>query len=224
MRILSPPELQWCASKSCNIATNKWANVLYSDRSTQDCLDWLYSHYDWQMCSDRSVICIWTRSFPVHLNFDQTPAKAVGLPRISEPCLILYLKYSIFPRVSQCQMGLANVLCWSCHNVTQAICRRFSGAPELRSYASKCRSIAVNLWAGISYSDTATQYRLLWHYCQMGLANMQGLICGHETHDRSLGYPGVHESGWILLFSISLTLKYVCALKLPMHHKFATEK
>jgi len=212
MRILSLPELQWYASKSCNFATNMWANVLYSDRSTQYRLDWLYCHSDWQKCSDRSVIWIWTRAFPVHLNVDQIPGKAAGLPPVSEQCLIFSPKYSISLRVSQCQIGLANVLCWSCHNGTQDICRGFSGAPGFRSYARKCCGSDMNLRAGISYSDTATQSRLAWHYCHMELANMQGLICGHETHDRSRWFPGVPESRWIMRFSIALTSKCVCGL------------
>ena len=223
MRILSPTELQWYASKSCNFATNMWANVLYSDRSTQYRLDWLYCHCDWQKCSDRSVIWIWTRAFPVHLNIDQMPPNAAGMPRISELCLIFSPKYSISPIVSQCQMGVANVLCWSCHSATQAICRGFSGAPEFRSDASKCCGIAMNLRAGLLYSDTATQSRLAWHYCQMELANIQGLICRHKTHHRSRGFPGVPESRWIMRFSIALTSKCIRGHRLPVHHKLATD-
>jgi hypothetical protein len=97
-------------------------------------------------------------------------------------------------------MWLANVLCWSCHNATYDICPGFSSAPEFRSFASKCCGIGMNLQVGISYSDTATQYRLAWHYCQIGLANMQDSICCHETHDRSQWFPSVQESGWITHF------------------------
>jgi hypothetical protein len=34
------------------------------------------------------MIWIWTRGFPVHLNFDQMLAKAAGLTRRIDPCLI----------------------------------------------------------------------------------------------------------------------------------------
>jgi len=224
MWILSLPEVQWYASKSCYFATNKWANVLYSDRSTQYCLYWLYCHCDWQICSDRLVLWIWTGAFPVHLNFGQMPAKAVCLPWISELCLIFFPKFSIPPRVCQCQMGLATVLCWSCHNATQDICRGSSGAPEFGSYARKCCGIATNLRAGMLYSDIRTQYRLAWYYCQTGLGIMQGLICCHKTHDRSRGFHGVPESGWIMLYCIAVPSKCVCALRLPVHSKFTTDK
>jgi len=97
-------------------------------------------------------------------------------------------------------MGLTNMLCWICHNVTQDICWGLCGAPELRPYASKCCSIAMNLQASVTYCDTATQYWLKRLFCQMVLANMQCLICCNETHDRSWGFPIVPESGRIMLF------------------------
>jgi hypothetical protein len=48
------------------------------------------------------------RSRSISLNYQQ---KAAGLPRISDLWLILQLKYSKSPKVSQCQIVLANVLC-----------------------------------------------------------------------------------------------------------------
>jgi len=35
MRIRGVPELQWYASKSCDFATNKWADISYFDTSSQ---------------------------------------------------------------------------------------------------------------------------------------------------------------------------------------------
>jgi len=36
---------------------------------------------------------------------------------------------------------------------------------------------------------------------------MQGLICGHKTHNRYRGFPGVPESGWIMFFFPLLWLR-----------------
>jgi len=163
--------------------------VSYSNSCTQYCLDWHYCHWDWEICSDRLVIWICTQACLVHLNFDQMPAKAAALPRISEHCLIFGHRYSISPRVSQCQMRLANMLHWIYLNVTHNICCGFSGAPELRSYASKCSSSATNPRAGVSYSHLATQSGLDWLTYQLGLPNMQHLICCNETHDRTEDCP-----------------------------------
>jgi len=43
----------------------------------------------------------------------------------------------ILPSVSQCQMRLANMLCWIYHTTTQDVYWKFSGALQFRSYGSK---------------------------------------------------------------------------------------
>jgi len=98
-----------------------WAGVTYSDTSTQYRLDCLDCHYDWQICSDQLMITICRQDSMVHLNFDQMPANAVALPGIIAPCLIFCPKYSIWLRLSYCQIWLANILCWICYNGTPAI-------------------------------------------------------------------------------------------------------
>jgi hypothetical protein len=123
------PELLWCISESYNLAMNQLANVSYSDRRTQYRLDWLYCPWDWQICSDQLVIWICTHACLVHLNFDQIKTKIAALPRIGEPYFKFQRKYSISPRVSQRQMGLVNVQCWSCHNVTSDVHWGFPGTP-----------------------------------------------------------------------------------------------
>jgi len=69
-----------------------------------------------------TVITICAQDSPAHLNIDHIPAEAAAFPWISEPCLILLHRHWILPRVSPCQIGLVNMLCWISHNRTQIIC------------------------------------------------------------------------------------------------------
>ena len=104
---------------------------------------------------------------------------------------------SILPRQSPCQIGLANKRCWICHNVTQNVCRSFSGAPELESNGSRSCGFARNQPVGVSYSDTAIQYHHDLLYCQIGLPNLWCAIYLNETHDIWPVFSGAPESGWI---------------------------
>jgi len=114
-------------------------------------------------------------------------------------------------------MRFANMLHWIYLNITRDICWGFSGAPGLRSYASKCFSSATNPRAGVSYSHTATQYRLDWLYCQMGLAKMQHLIYCNETYDRTEISPVcLNVVEWCLFYSFDLEM--CTGLRIPVHH------
>jgi hypothetical protein len=98
------------------------------------------------------MIC--AQDSPVHLNFENTPAIDARLPRMSEPCLKFWHKYTISPRLSPCQIGLANKRCWICHNTTQIICWKFSSAPELELNGSKSCSFA---------RDQPCRCLIFWH-------------------------------------------------------------
>jgi len=160
----------------------------------------------------------------VHINIDQKPAKAEALPRISVLCLISWPTDSISPTVSQCQMRLANVQSWIRYITSQDICWELSGAPEVRSYASKCCGITVNPWTGVLYSDTATQYGINWLYCQMGSTNMQHLICCDKTHHRSREFHGKSGIGRIMNFFILLISKCVHGLRFLVYLILTTDK
>jgi len=143
-----------------------------------------------------------SQDFPVHINFNRMPVNAAALPPIHEPCLIYWSKYSLLPRLSDCQIRLWNELCWFCHNETHNICWGFSAVPELQSYASKCCSFATNWRANVSYPDSATQYCLDWLCCQKGLANLQCSSCHNETHDIGPGCCDVPDSDSFMHVSI----------------------
>ena len=144
----------------------------------------------------------------MHLQFDQMPAKAGALLQISEPCLIFQHKSSMLPVECPCQLWLANMLCSIYLNTTQDICQGFSTAPELQSYASKCCMSATNPQASVSYPHPATQYRLDWLYCQMGLPIMQHLMCCNGTHDRTNGS---------LVYLKMVELRFCQSFDLEMH-------
>jgi len=143
---------------------------------------------------------IFAQESRVHRHIDQLQPNLMALPPINEQCLILRPKFSISPTLSYWQMGLANMPCWICHNVTQDIFWGFSAVPEIGSYASKCCSIAMNQESNFSYPDPATQYCLdsiCWH---MGLATLHCSSCHNETHVIGRGFSGVPEIGWNMLF------------------------
>ena len=158
-------------------------------------------------------------------SFDYIPAKAAALPWIGKWCLIFQLKYSISPWVSQCQMWLANVLCRSCHNATQDICRGFCSAHEVRSYASKCCGIATNSRVGVSYSDTHTPISMAspdiiakWDW---QIYRAWSVVTRLRTDPEDFPvYLKVDE----LWFVIVLTSKCERGFRLAVHHKFATYK
>jgi len=132
---------------------------------------------------------------PVHQNIDHRPPKAMALSQLIEPYLTFGHKYSLSQRRSHCQMRLVNMLRLICHNATRDMWWGLSGAPGLRSYASISCGIATNQRAGVSYSDTATQYLLDWLCCLMGLTNVQCSTWRNQSHDRCQGFRGVPESG-----------------------------
>jgi len=124
---------------------------------------------------------------------------------------------------SQCHMGLLNVLCGSCHNATQQICQRLSGTPGLQSYDIEYYSISTNLEAGVLLYDTTTQLRFAWLSCQMGVATLDGLICYHQTDDRSK----IPRCTWKWLnyaFSPFWLRNAYMASGFQVHHKFRSEK
>jgi hypothetical protein len=117
----------------------------------------------------------------LHLNLDYMPALAVGLPGISEPCLIFSHKYSISLRKSACEIGFANNWYWICYNTTQKICWWISGGPELPSDGRTSCGLAQNLSAGVSYSDIAIQYHHEFTYCEIWLPNLHNMIYLNTT-------------------------------------------
>jgi len=147
-----------------------WAHVTYSDTGTPSFhrLCWL-----WNGIGDYAVtdIKICAQDSAVHLNFDNMPATYAGLLQISEPCLKFCHKYSILPRQSACQIGLANKRCWICDDTTQNICRQLSCAHELDSNGSKSCGFSWNQQVGALYSDTASHYCHHLRYYQIGLPN-----------------------------------------------------
>jgi hypothetical protein len=148
---------------------------------------------------------VWhTQVFPVYLNFDQIPAQVAALPLLNKPYLIFWLKYSISPRVSQWPMQLANMGCWICHNPTEEKCGIFSVALDLRLYVWKCCSIAINPDAGISDSDTTTQYCTHSIYSQMELVNMRYLISCNESNNRSRGFPSINSTSAYLTLQLEI--------------------
>jgi len=156
MRIRGVPELQWYASTSCGFATNKWAHVPLSDRSTQ-----------------YRLVC-----------FD-------------------------------CQMGLANMQGWICHEDMPRILRCTWTSIICVQKLSLCHKYASR----VSYSDISTWILPRLSYSQMGLADMQCLICHNESHDISQRDPVAPDSGRILLFHS----KCVFGCRLLVHLKFATD-
>jgi len=120
-------------------------------------------------------------------------------------------------------MRLANMPCWMYLTATEDICWGFCGAPELLVYTNTCCSSATNPRAGVSYSHTASLYLLDWLYCQMGLQNMQRLICCNETYDRTENFPEYLNVVEVCC-SILLTSKYVGGLRFPVDHEFGTDK
>ena len=122
MQIWAVPKSQWYCCPSCSFAMNKWAHVSSSHTGAQ---------YLCRLCWLRNGICnyavtvmsICAQDCLVHLKLDHMPAIAAGLPRICEPGLKFWYKFSISPRQSACQIGLASKQCYMWHNRTQNTCQ-----------------------------------------------------------------------------------------------------
>jgi hypothetical protein len=69
---------------------------------------------------------------------------------------------------------------------------------NLNQMAAKAAALPGISHVGVSYSDTAIQYRHDILYCQIGLPNLQCVIYRNETHGIWPGFSGAPESCWIV--------------------------
>ena len=130
MRIWAVPQVLFYASKCCSFTriSERIFHILTQVLIVAQTI--LIANWYWQISSNWSVIMICAQNSPVQLNFIHIQAKAVALGWISNPYFIFRWLYSIWPRMLYCQMGVENILCRSCHNMTQDIFQGLSGAPE----------------------------------------------------------------------------------------------
>jgi len=110
MWIRGVPEPEWYASKRGDFATNKWAYVSYFDTCTQYHLVCFDCHMGWA-----NMKC-W-------ISHEDMPRilRCTGTSTIGQQILRLCHEYPD-PGTQYClvcfdwQMGLANMLCWICHD------------------------------------------------------------------------------------------------------------
>ena len=142
-----------------------------------------------------TVKTIGAKDSPVHLNFEHMPAIDAGLPRISEPHLKFRHKNSQY-RVESLLAKLDLQISGAGSVITQ-LKTYANNSPvhlNLNQMAAKAAALPGIMPVGVSYSDTAIQYRHDLLYCQIGLPNLQCAIYLNETHDIWPAFSGAPES------------------------------